>query len=137
MKRFSTLLLAAALTAFTLACGYNSPSTTPAVAGNVPTITALSPDSETSGGAAFTLTVNGTLFSSTATINWNGTALATTYVSANQLTAPVTAADIAAAATVPITVTNPAVAGTGGSGGYGGSGGTLAETSAPMDFTVN
>jgi hypothetical protein len=40
---------------------------------------------------------------------------------------------IASPATVQITVTNP---GTPGTGLYGG-GGTLAETSAPMSFTIN
>jgi hypothetical protein len=40
---------------------------------------------------------------------------------------------VASPATVQITVTNPATPGT---GLYGG-GGTLAETSAPMSFTVN
>jgi hypothetical protein len=45
----------------------------------------------------------------------------------------VSAADIANAATVPVTVTNPAKSGT---GAYG-SGGTLAETSGPMNFTIN
>lgn len=132
MQRFSTILLAA-LISFTLACGYSSQATTPATAGSTPAITQLSPNSMNSGGPAFTLTVNGTNFSSTATINWNGTAQTTTYVSANQLTATIAATDIATAATVPVTVTNPA---TSGSGAYG-SGGTLAETSSAMNFTVN
>jgi IPT/TIG domain-containing protein len=132
MKRISTLLLAA-LAAFTLACGYSSKPTTPAVAGSMPTITELAPNNVNSGEPSFILTVNGSNFSTTATINWNGTAQTTSYVSASQLTATIAATDIAAAATVPITVTNPA---TSGSGAYG-SGGTLAETSAPMNFTVN
>jgi hypothetical protein len=132
MKRISTLLLAA-LAAFTLACGYSSKPTTPAVAGSMPTITELAPNNVNSGEPSFILTVNGANFSTTATINWNGTAQTTSYVSASQLTATIAATDIAAAATVPITVTNPA---TSGSGAYG-SGGTLAETSAPMNFTVN
>jgi IPT/TIG domain-containing protein len=132
MKRISTLLLAA-LAAFTLACGYSSKPTTPAVAGSMPAITELAPNNVNSGEPSFILTVNGSNFSTTATINWNGTAQTTNYVSAGQLTATIAATDIAAAATVPITVTNPA---TSGSGAYG-SGGTLAETSAAMNFTVN
>jgi hypothetical protein len=132
MKTSSTVLLAA-LCAFTLACGYSSKATTPAVAGAMPSITELAPDNTNSGGAAFTLTVNGGNFSTKATINWNGTAQTTTYVSASQLTATVAASDIATPATVPITVTNPATSGT----GIYGSGGTLAETSSPMNFTVN
>ena len=131
-NRFLTMLLAA-LTLLTLGCGYSSKATTPAVAGAVPSIAQLAPNSMTAGGAAFTLTVNGSDFSKTAAVNWNGTALATTYISASQLMASVSAADIANPATVPITVTNPA---TSGSGAYG-SGGTMAETSTAMDFTVN
>ncbi|MGA7402339.1 MAG: IPT/TIG domain-containing protein [Candidatus Sulfotelmatobacter sp.] len=133
MKRYSAALLAV-LAGLTLACGgYSSKSTTPAVAGTMPTIEALAPNAMNSGGAAFVLTVNGSDFSSNATVNWNGAAKTTTYVSASQLTATIAAEDIATPATVPITVTNPAIA---GMGAYG-SGGTLAETSAPMNFTIN
>jgi hypothetical protein len=132
MKTLSTVLLAA-LIALTLACGYSSKTAAPAVAGAMPSITALAPANTNSGGAAFVLTVNGSNFSSKATINWNGTAQATTFVSAAQLTATIPAADIATPATVPVTVTNPAI---GGTGIYGG-GGTLAETSSAMNFTVN
>jgi hypothetical protein len=132
MKTLSTVLLAA-VCAFTLACGYSSKATTPAVAGSMPSIAELAPDNMNSGGAAFVLTVNGSDFSSKATINWNGTAQTTTYVSASQLTATISASDIATPATVPITVTNPATSGT----GVYGSGGTLAETSSAMNFTVN
>jgi hypothetical protein len=132
MKRLSTILLTA-LTAFTLACGYSSKATTPAVAGAIPSITELAPDNTNSGGPAFVLTVNGASFSTTATINWNGTAQTTTYVSANQLTATIAATDVASPATVAVTVTNPGTAGT----GIYGSGGTLAETSSAMNFTVN
>jgi hypothetical protein len=73
----------------------------------VPTITTLSPANATAGGAAFTLTVNGTGFITTSVVNVNGTAVATTFVNATQVTAPVTAAQIAAAGTLNITVTNP------------------------------
>jgi hypothetical protein len=132
MKRFAAVLLTA-LTALTLACGYSSPATTPAAAGTMPTISELAPDNTNSGGQAFVLTVNGTNFSSTATINWNGTAQTTSHVSASQLTAMIEATDIAAPATVPVTVTNPGMAGT----GVYGSGGTLAATSTAMDFTIN
>ncbi len=128
------ITLLAALIALTLACGYSA-KTTPAVAGTVPTIAALSPSSATAGTAAFILTVNGTNFGGKAAVNWNGVAQTsnTTYVSGNQLTVAVPAAAIATAGTISITVTNP---GTPGTGMYG-SGGTLAETSSPMDFTVN
>jgi hypothetical protein len=122
------------LTALTLACGYTAKKTTPPVAGSVPTVAALSPSSMTAGGSAFTLTVNGTNFGSQAVVNWNGAARATTFVSGNQVTAAIPAADVATAGSAAVTVTNP---GTPGTGGLYGSGGTLAETSSPMSFTIN
>lgn len=132
MKKILTILVVGFI-AFTLACGYSSKATTPATAGAMPSISQLAPNSATAGAAGFTMTVNGTNFSSNATVNFNGTAMATTSVSANQLMATVTAAQIANSGTVPVTVTNPAVAGT---GAYGG-GGTTAETSTAVNFTVN
>ena len=64
-----------------------------------PTATSLSPTSATAGGAAFTLTVNGTGFVSTSVVKFNGAAKTTTFVNATQLTAAITAADIATAGT--------------------------------------
>lgn len=127
-------VLLAALISLTVACGYSS-KTTPPVAGMMPTISALSPTSAPAGGAAFTLTVNGTNFAAKAVVNLNGTAQTTntTFVSTSQLMVAVPASAIATAGTLSVTVTNPAVAGT----GMYGSGGTLAETSAASDFTVN
>ena len=58
MKTLSTVLLAA-LTAFTLACGYSSKSTMPAQPGSMPAISALAPNTMTSRGPSFVLTVNG------------------------------------------------------------------------------
>ena len=121
----------AALIALTLACGYSS-KTTPPVAGAVPAITQLSPDSATAGGTAFMLTVNGSNFGTKAAVNWNGVAQTTTYVSGGQLTVAVPASLIAASGNVSVTVTNP---GTQGNGMYGG--GTLPETSTAMTFTIN
>ncbi len=132
MKTVSTIILAA-LIAITLACGYSSKATTPAVAGALPAISELAPDNTNSGGPAFVLPVNGSNFSTKAAINFNGTAMATTYISTSQVTATIPAAEIASPATIPVSVTNPATAGT---GAYG-SGGTLAETSHAMNFTVN
>jgi len=128
-------MLLVSVLALTVACGYSSKATTPPVAGTTPAISQLNPDSATAGGAAFMLTVNGTNFGAKAVVNWNGVAQSanTTYVSGNQLTVAVPASAIAASGTITVTVTNP---GTAGTGPYG-SGGTLAETSSPMNFTVN
>ncbi len=69
-----------------------------------PVITSLNPNTAVAGGAAFTLTVNGTGFVSAAVIDWNGTALSTTFVGATELTAQVTANLIATPGTAPVTV---------------------------------
>jgi hypothetical protein len=77
----------------------------------VPSITSISPTSATAGGAAFTLTVNGSNFISSSSLRWGGASRTTTYVSSTQLTASITANDIASAATVAVTVFNPAPGG--------------------------
>lgn len=93
-------------------------------AGNnpVPTLTTIAPTSVTAGAAGFTLTANGTNFIAGSSIKWNGTALATSYVTGSQLTAPITSAMVATAGTASVTVFNP----TPGGG-----------TSGSMNFTIN
>ena len=86
----------------------NSPFT---VNNPLPAITSLSPTSATAGGAAFTLTVNGTGFVSGATVSFNGNNKTTTFVSATQVTAAITPADIATAGSFNVAVTNPAPGG--------------------------
>jgi 6-phosphogluconolactonase len=72
----------------------------------VPAISSLAPQSANAGGASFTLTVTGSGFVSSSSINWNGSALTTTEVSATELTTTVSAADIAAVGTAQIDVVN-------------------------------
>jgi hypothetical protein len=79
---------------------------------NAPTITTLSQTTATAGGGAFTLTVNGTNFVNGATVNFGASTPVTTFVSATQLSAAITAAEIATAGTVAVTVTNPSGGGT-------------------------
>jgi hypothetical protein len=67
----------------------------------------LVPVSTAPAGPAFTLTVNGLGFLSTSTVNWNGSPRTTTFVSSTQLTAAISAADIASAGTASVTVVNP------------------------------
>ena len=71
----------------------------------------LAPAATRPGGPGFTLTVNGTGFVSGAVVDWNGSARETTFVSSSQVTAAITAADIANAGTAVITVSNPAPGG--------------------------
>jgi RHS repeat-associated protein len=76
-----------------------------------PSVNSISPNTATAGGAAFTLTVNGTNFISASLVSWNGTNLTTTFVSAMQLTAQVPASLISAVGSVQVTVVNPAPGG--------------------------
>jgi hypothetical protein len=77
----------------------------------VPILKSISPTSGTAGGAAFTLTVNGSKFSSDSVVRWNGSNRVTTFVSANRLRAAIPAEDIAVAGTVEVTVSTPAPGG--------------------------
>jgi hypothetical protein len=72
----------------------------------VPYIGSISPVSVAPGGAAFTLTVNGTGFLNNSVVNFGTTALTTTYVSGTQVTAAVPATLIATSGSRWITVTN-------------------------------
>lgn len=73
----------------------------------VPTVTAISQITGTLNQAPFALTVNGTNFVNGSVVTWNGAALATTFVSATQLSAAVTATQLASAGQIPVAVQNP------------------------------
>ncbi len=129
----------------------------------LPAIASLAPTSATAAGAAFTLTVNGSNFTTGATVKWNSTALTTSFVNANQLTASVPSTLIAAAGSISITVINadsgisPAVAftvnpapsggsgggvpsgggGTPSGGGGGGGGGGASSGTNPLTVSMN
>ncbi len=75
-----------------------------------PVISTLVPASAIATGAAFTLTVNGSGFGQSSTVQWNGAQLTTTFVSASQVTAYVATSQIAAAGTVSVTVGSSAAA---------------------------
>lgn len=69
-----------------------------------PAITSISPTSKVAGTGAFSLNVYGTNFTSASTVRWNGSNRPTTVVNSGQLTASITAADIASAGSALITV---------------------------------
>jgi hypothetical protein len=73
----------------------------------VPTTTSLSPNSASVGSTSFTLTVLGNNFVGTSEVRWNGSARPTTFVSSSQVTATISAADVATTGTVPVSVFNP------------------------------
>ncbi len=88
----------------------------------VPVLTSISPTGANAGDPGFTLTVTGSNFISGSQVRWGGSARTTTFVSATQLTAAISASDVAAGASVNVTVFNP----TPGGG-----------TSSPQAFTIN
>jgi uncharacterized repeat protein (TIGR01451 family) len=120
--------------------GNNSATAITAVNNQVPVLGSISPSGATAGGPAATLTASGGNFVSSSTVNWNGAARATTFVSPTQLTATIPATDIAAAGTASVTVVNPAPGGgtsaaatfiiVGGGGGGGGGGGCFISAAA-------
>jgi hypothetical protein len=74
-------------------------------------LASLSPISANYGGAVFTLTVNGTNVWSGSVVQWNGATRPTTYVSNTQLTATISALDLATAGAAQVTVLNPILGG--------------------------
>jgi uncharacterized protein (TIGR03437 family) len=72
-----------------------------------PFIDNLGPNSATVGGQAFRLTVNGSGYLTGSVVQWNGAPLPTSYVSATQLSASVSASTIASVGSFNITVVNP------------------------------
>lgn len=95
------------VTANVLSANYSPGTVTINLPNPVPTLSSLNPASSTVGGSAFTLTVNGTNFVNGSAVQWNGANRTTTFVSSAQLTAAITAADIASAGTASVAVFNP------------------------------
>ena len=75
--------------------------------GATPSIVSISPNLVQAGSAAFTLTVSGAGFNPNSTVNLGTTALTTSYVSPTQLTANVTAGEVANYGWEAVTVSNP------------------------------
>lgn len=73
----------------------------------VPTLGALTPSTANAGGPAFALSIGGSNFIAGSVVRWNGSDRATTFVSATQLTAAITAADMAQAGSAAVAVFNP------------------------------
>jgi hypothetical protein len=72
-----------------------------------PSVASISPSSATAGAAGFVLTVNGNDFSNNAVVVWNGSPLTTSFVNSNQLTATISAAQIAQPDTALVYAYNP------------------------------
>jgi len=119
--RSKSIPLLLAFTAVTLASGCSSGPNGGSGSNPAPQLNLLSPSSATAGGSGFTLTVTGTGFVSSTTVQWNGSSRPTTFVSSTQLTASIPASDIATMGSAQVTVTSPSPGG---------------GTSAALTFTI-
>jgi hypothetical protein len=77
----------------------------------VPGITSLNPNAAVAGTSSLTLLVNGSNFTPTSVVRWNGSPRTTTYNGATQLSATISSADLASASNAQVTVFTPAPGG--------------------------
>jgi len=116
------------LTIVAAGCGYGSNYKGPGAMGAASSISALSPTSTGVGAPSFTLTVNGNGFSANSMLFFNGVAQPTTFVNAAQITAMISAAEVATTGTVPVYVRVSS-----GGGMYG----PVSQNSNTVNFAVN
>ncbi len=69
-------------------------------------LTSISPTSAAAGSTALTISATGSGFTSNSLLEWNGMALATNYLSSEQLTAQVPASDLRMSGSAQVTVVN-------------------------------
>jgi len=91
--------------------GSNGTGSTGGPPNPVPAITAISPNGSPLSGPSLTLSVVGSNFLSTSTVQWNGSPLSTTYVTSQLVTANVPASNFTTAGSPTVTVVNPAPGG--------------------------
>ena len=77
----------------------------------IPTLVSLAPNNIDAGTSAFSLTVNGSDFVAGSIVRWDGVERATTFISANQLSAAISAADVASVGNFEVGVFSPAPGG--------------------------
>jgi hypothetical protein len=78
---------------------------------DIPSLTAIAPSTAAAGASAVNLVLYGSNFGNPATVQWNGTALASTWISITQMTATIPASDLVSVGTAKVTVTNPSPGG--------------------------
>lgn len=84
---------------------------TPPSANPVPLLTSLSPNSVAVGSSDLAISLSGSNFTSLSLVQWNGSNLATTFVSATQLTAIIPGSSLATLGTWQVSVFNPSPGG--------------------------
>lgn len=92
-----------------------TPTPTPNPNPQAPVISFLNPGSAIVGDNSFTLTVQGTNFTNSSVVQFNGSTRVTTFISSTKLQAAITAADVATVGVATVTVLDP---GNGPSSGF-------------------
>jgi hypothetical protein len=121
------LSLVILLTIVAAGCGGYGSHSMP-VTGAASNISTLVPNNTGTGAPSFTMTINGTGFSTNSVIFFNNVAEPTTFVSATQLVAMIPSAAVATTGTMPVFVRV-----TTGGGMYG----PTSQNSNTVNFTVN
>jgi hypothetical protein len=96
-------LFAPGVASVSVSAGGSASNSLPFIITGGAAIAKVTPNFISAGTAGVTLTVNGVGFQSNSVLNWNGAALATTVVSAQQLTAQVSAGLLATASVASVT----------------------------------
>lgn len=79
--------------------------------GVVPQLSSIVPSGATVGTSGINLVVNGAQFQPGATVEWNGSALASVWMSGTEMTATVPASDVASVGRANVTIANPGPSG--------------------------
>jgi hypothetical protein len=108
--------------------GYGSNYKAPGGMTAASTISALSPSTTGVGAPSFTLTVTGSGFSANSMVFFNGVVQPTTFVSPAQITAMISASEVAMTGTLPVYVRVSS-----GGGMYG----PVSQNSNTVNFAVN
>jgi len=69
-----------------------------------PLLSSLTPETAALGAANFTLQILGSGFTATDVVQWDGAPVATTFVSATELSAPIDMTTVTAAGAIPVSV---------------------------------
>jgi hypothetical protein len=123
MNRATCLLSAFALSCIWFITGCAGGTTNPPPISNpVPAITATTPSSAVAGSTDTSVTISGSGFIPSSTVQWNGAPIVTTYNSATSVSVTLTASRLANGTIAKLTVVNPSPGG---------------GASAAIDFPVN
>jgi hypothetical protein len=105
-QRLAAALCAVGAFVFLAGCSTNSPNVGVAPVQSS-TVSGLNPASAFVGGAGFVLQVTGSRFVDGSTVLWNNQGRPTTFINSFQLTAQITAADLATPGTISVGVLSP------------------------------